>query len=268
MKKWIAIVFGLSVFWLVKQWPSERLKVVFCDVGQGDALLVIWKQVQIVIDGGPTEEGVLSCLGRNMPFWDREIELVVSTHPDQDHIGGLPDILERYTVGRVLSNGMEGLGDDYRRFKRLVDDEYHPKTGERIKVGELEFKVLWPREGYEGETNERGIVLELSYGRFNALFMADISEKQEEEMLGELEDIEVLKVAHHGSKYSSSEEFLKSVRPELAIIEVGKDNRYGHPTREVLDRLGVLGIRVLRTDIDREVVVVSDGKKWWVEGMK
>src|SRR5687767_4509233 len=118
MKKWwlIPIFFALTIFWLVKQWPDERVKVVFCSVGQGDSQLIIWKQVQVLIDGGIGEEGVLRCLGDHLPFWDRKIEMLVSTHPDQDHVGGLPSVLERYEVGVVLANEIEGAGKDAKKF--------------------------------------------------------------------------------------------------------------------------------------------------------
>lgn len=259
------------VFMVVLQWPSKNLKVVFCDVGQGDASLVVLGRVQVLIDGGPSSEALLECLSSHMPFWDREIEMVVSTHPDQDHIGGLPEVLRRYKVGTVLAGEKEGAGKDAKDFKELVKrmKKHSPRAGEKIKVGQLEFIVLWPNlhseYNYETEgieTNTLSIVLFLKYGEFRAMFTGDIG-SEEEAMIPLIPESVVLKVAHHGSKHSSSDEFLKAVKPKLAVIEVGRKNRYGHPTQETLGKLSEVGAKILRTDIDGEVVIMSDGRNWW-----
>mgnify|MGYP006282111945 CR=1 FL=1 len=247
------------------QWPDGRLKVVFCDVGQGDSVLMSKGSMQVLVDGGKGDR-VLSCLGRQMPFWDRQIEVVINTHAEEDHMGGLGEVLERYRVEKVIVSGLGG-GDSW-----IAEDSgvevYEAKKGDLIKVGEVEFEVLWP-EKKEGRVlgasslNEQSLVLLASYGRFDWLLTGDIGVETEKSLEG-LVDVEVLKVAHHGSKFSSSERFLEKVAAELAVIQVGR-NSFGHPTEQVIDRLKASGAKVMRNDIDGDIKVVSDGEKWWVE---
>lgn len=251
--------------------PDNQLHLVFCDVGQGDAILISQGSNQILIDGGPGQS-VLGCLSNHLPFWDREIEVVVATHPEADHITGLIDVIERYNVRQFVVNSLGKESAVFSQFKSAVlnegSDIYFPKEGDRIKINSLELLVFWPQsqEKVLGATtvvqgaNETSIVLKLSFGSFDALLTGDISTKVESRL--ELEDVEVLKVAHHGSKYSTSEEFLEQAQPELAVISVGK-NPFGHPTKEVIEKLRNLEIRILRTDEEGEIEVVSDGRGWY-----
>lgn len=268
-----ALLIGL-VWATIFSLPDDRLHLVFCDVGQGDAILISQGSTQILVDGGPSQE-VLSCLSNHLPFWDQEIEIVIATHPDADHITGLIDVVERYSVKQFVLNS---LGEDsavFQEFQKAVLAEksgiYFPKAGDEINLGLLKLSVLWPQAQekvlgattVEKEVNETSIVFQLSYGDFDVLLPGDISTKIESRL--SLEDIEVLKVAHHGSKYSTSDDFLKQAQPELAVISVGK-NRFGHPTKEVLERLSNLKIKILRTDKDGELEVVSNGKNWYTDG--
>lgn len=252
--------------------PDNQLHLVFCDVGQGDAILIYQGSTQVLIDGGP-DQSVLSCLSHHLPFWDREIEMVVATHSDADHITGLVDVIERYEVNQFV---ISSLGKDsavFEEFKKTVLEEksnvYFPKAGDKIKINSFELAVLWPQsqENFLGATtiekdidiNQTSIVLQLSYGNFDVLLPSDISVKIESQL--DLKDVEILKVAHHGSKYSTSEEFLEEIQPELTIISVGR-NSFGHPTKEVIERLSNQNIKTLRTDQNGEIEIVSDGKKW------
>jgi competence protein ComEC len=257
----IFLVLGFVVF----QWPDDRLHVVFCDVGQGDAILIRKGEVEVLVDGGWNERAVLECLGNNLPFWDRRIELVVGTHGDRDHVGGLPGVLERYEVGKVVSGVWEG--EDWEKLIEVSDElgvkKESVRSGDEIRVGDLDFLVLWPVDE-KGEDNDASVVLELMYGEFEVLLTGDISAEVEEEVVGRvLGQVEVLKVAHHGSKYSSDEKFLDKLGGKLAVIQVGK-NSYGHPSKEVLDRLDTFGYTALRNDMDGEIEVISDGERWWV----
>lgn len=269
------------VFWLflflvliwagIFQLPDNKLHLVFCDVGQGDAILIYRGSTQILIDGGPNQS-ILNCLSSHLPFWDREIEMVVTTHPEADHISGMIDVIERYSVKQFVVNSLGKESAVFQEFQNSVlaenADVYFPKTGDRINLGPLRLTVLWPQsqENVLGATtiergiNDTSVVLKLSFGEFDALLTGDISTKVESQL--DLTDIEVLKVAHHGSKYSTGEEFLKQIQPELAVISVGK-NSFGHPTEEVLKRLSNQAIKLLRTDQEGEIEVVSDGKKWY-----
>lgn len=281
-----------GLVWVGMQMPDENLHVVFCDVGQGDATLIIKGNFQMVVDGGPSGEKLLSCLGDHLPFWDRKIEVVVNTHPQKDHLGGLDELLERYEVKRLVINGVFGGGKDAERLRKLVGERgvevVLPKAGDVLRMGVLQFDILWPEErmgseqawnvkgptldmgvaavlGKNTDVNEISVVGMLRYGEFEVLLTGDIGEGEEKKLLrsGRLVDVDVLKVAHHGSKYSNSEEFIRKVSPEIAVIQVGK-NHFGHPTKEVLDMLAGLKVRVFRNDLDGTVEIVSDGKRYWI----
>jgi len=293
----LSLILLVGLVWsAVRQLPDKRLHLVFCDVGQGDAILITHGSSQILIDGGPNNQ-VLNCLANNMPFWDREIEMVVLTHPEKDHFGGLIDVIERYDVKYFVVNSVVNDSAGFWEFREVVLAEealiFSPQEGERLKIGPLIFEVFWPEERLDdllvwshfaealrdkekilgaasvaGNPNETSIVLKLSFGNFDTLLTGDIGFISEKKLdLADLGEIEVLKIGHHGSKYSTSEEFLAQVKPELAVISVGK-NSFGHPTEEVLSKLTSLGIQYLRTDKQGEIEIVSDGKSWYNERTK
>lgn len=272
--KWVLVGLGLAVIWGLGQWPDGRLHVVFCDVGQGDGILMSQGNWQVLVDGGKKGERVLSCLGENMAFWDRKIEMVVSTHGEKDHLGGLDEVLDRYEVGKLVVGSVqenEGTMELVRLAEEKGVEVHEVGRGDRMRVGEVEMEVLWPEEekgkvlGVSDSLNEQSVVLEMGWREFEVLLTGDIGEVVEEYLGEKLDRVEVLKVGHHGSKFSSSEKFLEKVRPEVAVIQVGK-NSFGHPTDEVLERLEAVGARVFRNDKRGEVEVVSDGERWWVEG--
>lgn len=277
----ITLIFGFYYYW-----PEERLHLVFCEVGQGDAILIVKGFNQVLIDGGPNDK-VVDCLSEHMPFWDREIEAVVLTHPQSDHLTGLIAVAERYNVKQYIINSIVNDTKLFWRWREEVIETgtpiFNPKLGDEIKVGDLVMRVLWPRErfkndlvwkgeattekilgaaSYSGNLNETSIVLQLSFGQFDALLSGDIGFDIENQIDVGSEAIEVLKIPHHGSKYSSSEEFLQKVAPDLAVICVGK-NAFGHPAPELIEKLGDLGIKVLRTDQNGEIEIVSDGERWY-----
>lgn len=292
VKKLFAIYFLLTLFFLSLFffWPDNKLHLIICDVGQGDAILLQKRFIQVLIDGGPNKK-VLECLSDNMPFWDKEIELVVNTHQEKDHIAGLVSVIERYSVDRIVINSLTSDTEVFRQFHQLVLEKgipvYSPEKEDKIMIDELALQVLWPEtklgdlalwekklapETYEQTSqvlgafgdnmNESSLVLHLRYGKFDALLTGDIG-SQTESQIEVPQGIEVLKVPHHGSKYSSSEAFLQQVRPVLAVISVGK-NPWSHPTEEVLEKLKNLGIKILRTDKDGEVEITTNGQTWQV----
>jgi len=284
------VMFMVGV-WL--EWPDSNVHIVMCDVGQGDATVVIHRFTQVVIDGGPSSEKMMACLSERMPFWDRQIEMVVVSNNDEDHYLGLIEVLERYEVGMFVASSIVKKAKSFEKLREVVVSEealvHVPQVGEELKAGELAFKVLWPQEkmGDERlwhaqpvvdaslseilgamsvkEPNSYSVVLELDFGEFEALFTGDIGEDEEKILLERgLRDIEYLKVGHHGSKYSSSLKFLEKIMPEVAVIGVGAKNSYGHPTKEVLGNLEQVGAKVLRTDKDGIIEVVSDGERMWI----
>lgn len=236
----LGLLIGLGLF-LIRQWPDKDLHLIFCDVGQGDAILITSEFQQILVDGGP-DNSVLSCLGKNMPFWDRKIDLVLLTHNQTDHALGLMEVEKRY---------------------QIINNQPKLLAGDEVVIGQLKLTVLWPYQRQSNELNEEALVLQGSFGKFNWLLSADITGKEEEKLrlLNRLKPVEVLKAAHHGSKYSSSQKFLEAVRPKIAVISVGK-NSFGHPTQEALDRLKSVGAKILRTDEAGMIEVVSDGQNW------
>ena len=244
--------------------PDNRLHIIFCQVGQGDAILINYKDKQILVDGGPNKD-VLNCLGRNMPFWDRNLEMVILTHPEKDHFTGLIDVFENYKIDYFVSTEVSNNSLGFKEFQKVLLEEnylfYNPQEGDRIKIDSLEFLFLWPRlkmddENYTGNSlNEISVVFQLSFKKFDVLFTGDISSKTEESL--EVSEIEILKVGHHGSKYSTSNIFLDKIKPKLAVICVGK-NSFGHPHPDALDRLKKRSIKTLRTD-ESEVRVITNG---------
>lgn len=271
---------------------DSRLHVVFCDVGQGDAALIYRGQTQILIDGGP-DSSVLSCLSKHMPFWDREIEVVTMTHPQDDHYGGLVDVVRRYKVGLFLAPPVDNDTQGFKTLKREVGKRMvkvmNPKTGDVLRNRLIEIDTIWPEREWltdnlggnppaggggvlgaatsKVDLNEFSIIQNVSFGDFNALFTGDIEPPAEDLMAQNLKGgVEVLKVPHHGSKNGLDKTLLDAAKPKLAVISVGKKNRYGHPHKETLKLLGEMGgMRVLRTDLDGEVEIITDGKKWGVK---
>lgn len=270
MKKSVLILFFLLILNILLLFPafyfsSARLEVSFFDVGQGDSIFIETPEGhQILIDGGPGYAKVIEKLSSEIPFWDKDIDLVVLSHPDTDHLTGLLPVLENYKVDNILWTGIEKDGEKFETWKRMAGEEgadvYFTEAGERIIMDDTIIDILYPLESIKGKTfkddNETSAVLKLTYGDSSFLFPGDISSKIEKGL--ENVDADILKVAHHGSKYSTSSEFLEKVSPLIAVIQVGK-NSYGHPTEEVLTRLDNSGIKVLRNDLDGDIKIVSDG---------
>ena len=266
---------ALTVWAAVITLPDDKLHVVFCDVGQGDAILVYRKTTQMLVDGGPDNK-VLGCLARHVPFYDRRIEVAIVTHPQADHMNGIIDVIKRYNVMQLVMGPENNSTVGFKELTRLIADNKLQATnvysGDEIKMGGIKFNVVWPERSWvlganteKTDLNEFGISGRLTYGNFDLMLTADVDQGVEADEIatGLLRQVEVLKVPHHGSKTGMTEEWLRIISPELAVISVGKNN-YGHPTKEALDLLGSNGARVLRTDTDGEVEVVSDGKRWWV----
>lgn len=244
MKTKLLLLFVTLSFFVYQQWPDDKLHVVFCDVGQGDGALVFWRGFQMVIDGGPDESKMLSCVARHIPFWDHKIEVVVNSHNQKDHARGLVALKKRYEIEQSI--GVEATNGDALVYKGL------------------RFDILWPDRSStqvlgvsSADNNIASVVGKLSFGQFSVLFTGDIDEQVEEELVG-LGSIDVLKVAHHGSKGSTSDDFLKIIKPKDAVISVGK-NTFGHPTKEAMGRLMAAGARLWRTDVNGDVEVITDG---------
>jgi competence protein ComEC len=253
--------------------PDGTTRITILDVGQGDSILVEGgRGGRMLIDGGPDPNRLLLELDRRLPPWDRRIDILVLTHPHEDHVAGLALLLERYRVGRTYETGMRGPGPGYGAFDRALDGPSAPpdgilSTGARITLDDIRFSVLWPdpgrvpREPPDGgrSINDVSIVLlgEVAGRRF--LLTGDV-EDDVDPILAErgLPPIDILKVAHHGSATASTPRFLETVRPRVAIVSAGAGNPYGHPARSTLDRLTASGARVYRTDTSGSVSLAID----------
>lgn len=249
---------GAFLVWQLDQ-ENRRTKVIFLNVGQGDAILISQGKNQVLIDGGRTSKELLARLGRHLPFWDRKIEVVIATHPDADHIGGLPGLLRTYQVERVLTTGAESETEISWLFQWSIEKYTHHEALPIFKGTKIDFPaggellIEYPHTSLPKETadsNSGSIVARFTYGATSFLLTGDLP--HEETALPDETPVTVLKAAHHGSKYSSSEAFLGRIRPTEAVLSVGENN-YGHPAPEVLERLGRLGITTHRTDREGDI---------------
>ena len=239
---------AVIAFIIITAQPDDNLHVSFFDVGQGDATLVQTGNCQVIIDGGPSPQALNLELGQKMPFWDRTIELVILTHPSSDHVTGLVELLNRYEVKQVMYPEMDFSSTIYDEWLSLVREKgikYTPvRAGQVILLGNgTVIEVLNPQNpplsGTQSDEDNNGAGLRISRGDISFLLTADIMWEGELEMIHNRAKLKstVLKVGHHGSATSSSAGFLAVVDPQLAVISVGADNDYGHPTTEVLSRL-------------------------------
>lgn len=277
MKKLVKIFSGLllaitiltAVVWQTGQ--DQYLKVYFFDVGQGDAILIRTPSHQnIVIDGGP-DNGFVTKLGQTLPFYDRTIDLMILTHPHDDHLFGLVEVLKRYKVKQVLSSGVLYPTDAYGEWLSLIKEKHLSLkialAGQKYIFNKVELKVIYPFQDYTNQKlenlHEAMVVTQLIYHEVKLLFTGDLESRGEAEILKNYSGglgSQILKVGHHGSDSSSGEEFLRVVSPKYAVILVGQDNDFGHPSFLTLKRLERLKIRILRTDLLGDVIFWSDGR--------
>lgn len=253
--------------------PDAQLHVSFLDVGQGDAILVQTPDHRnILIDGGPSRDAIVNELGKKMPFWDRSIDLLVLTQPQADHLTGLLEVLDRYGVKRAVEPGVAADSLGYDEWARALAKRHVYRTvvrsGQNISLGrDIYMEVLSP-DCPTADANESGLVLRLSWNKVAFLLTADIGEETELGLVSNKGNLasDVLKVAHHGSRTSSCPEFLKAVRPEVCVISVGKENRFGHPDPVVTSRLaGLVGEeQVYLTSEYGTIEFVTDGERLWV----
>jgi competence protein ComEC len=252
---------------------NSNLKVDFLDVGQGDSAFIITPENhQVLIDGGP-DSTILRKLAENMPFWDRTIDLVILSHPEKDHMQGLIDVFQRYKIDYILWTGVKKSDPEYEAWMKVLEKQEKigakiiiAELGQKIRAGNVLIYTLYPLENLSGQemrntSNDKGVVCRLVFGKNSFLFTGDISTVAEKNLVDKKINLvsEVLKVAHHGSKYSTSEEFLAAVGPKVAVISVGAKNTYGHPTPEVLQKLDNFRVKTLRTDQKGDITILSDG---------
>ena len=259
---------GMIFYTVFAETRNNLLRVSFLDVGQGDAIFIESPTGnQLLIDGCP-DKNILNALGRVMLFYDRTIDMVLTTHPDQDHIGGIPEVLKNYTVSEYIDSGATSSTGTFLELeneiaKNNIKTEI-ARANDVIDLGGGVFlKILYPESTPKGkDTNEYSIVAKLYYGNSTFLFTGDTPTDVEDYLAktdGKELRSDVLKVAHHGSRNSLSPEFLSAVLPEYAVISAGKDNRYGHPHKEITDFLNIIKSKILGTYDFGDIYFISDG---------
>lgn len=259
--------------------PHELMSVTFLNVGQGDAIFIEAPNGnQILIDTGPTDV-VIRKLSEILLYYDRYIDIILTTHPDLDHIGGAPAVFNRYKIGTYIFYENAPMSDAIERINESVSNNNiatgHVHAGDRIVLDaarNIYLDVLWPSDAYvTDDKNDMSIITKLVYGESDVLLTGDASSKIERILLSEYADdatgtylqSDILKLGHHGSKTSSAEAFLKSVMPDFAIVSAGLDNRYRHPSAEVVERLERLGFPIIKTTDRGSVIFRTDGATWW-----
>ena len=273
-------VIALLVWLAALQLPDGQLHVAFLDVGQGDAIFITAPDGrQVLVDGGPSPTQLAGALGQQMPFWDRSIDLVVLTHPDDDHMTGLTPLFDRYRVARALT-GVHTLNAPEALFWREAADAAGvplavAERGMQIDLGRgVRLDVLHPEaeplSGAAADDNNNSVVLRLTHGEISFLLTGDLEAAGEQALLtsGQPLAAQVLKVSHHGSGGATTGEFLRAVAPQMAVIQVGTNNRFGHPAPETGKRLATVGAQVLRTDQHGTVEIISDGRQLRVRTAK
>lgn len=262
----LAVLCGL-VWYAVFRESRNGLTIYALNIGQGDGIFIEAPDGnQILIDGGPNGK-ILEELGNVMPFYDRSIDALVLTHPHEDHLNGLIEVLKNYKIKAVFESGNKGETSAYFIFQKLIKEKgvrhFYVKRGTKLNIGEnLRLDILLPVFNIpNGDIHDQMIVSKLNYGKTMFLFTGDMEKNLENYLTTfEKENLksDVLKVGHHGSKTSSSENFLGWVSPKYAIISVGEKNKYGHPHKEILDRLEKFGIKIFRTDLNSMIKIKSD----------
>lgn len=266
----LLVVLNAAIVYALFEPPRAVLRVSFLDVGQGDAIFIESPEgVQLLIDGG-RDRSLVRALPRVMSPLDRSIDMVVATHPDADHIGGLPEAFSRYRISYYLSSGVEHETSQVERLDAAVRKEkgmtsFTARSGMRIHLGESTYAdVLYPDQDVsEAESNAGSIVMRLVHGETSFMLTGDAPDTVENYLVsvdkGSL-DSDVLKAGHHGSRSSTSEEWLAAVSPSTVVISAGKDNSYGHPHIEVLNRVRTAGADLVSTIEEGTIVFESDGE--------
>jgi competence protein ComEC len=281
-KKWIIsplLITAIIVWVAVLNMPDEKLHVSILDVGQGDAILIQTPNRQdILIDGGPSPKTIDLELSKRMPFWDRTIDLVILTQPQADHVSGLIEVLQNYKVTQVYEPGIDYASSTYRQWLGLIEAKEirheNAKAGQQINLGDgMKLDVLNPPspflQGTSDDVDNNGIALRLSWNEISFLFTADLGKEAEWQLIAQRANLNstVLKVGHHGSLTSTSEQFLAAVNPQIAVISVGADNRFGLPSSEIIDRLSrqVGNDGIYLTSTRGTIEIITDGHKLWLK---
>jgi len=267
----LGLIIWAGFFSSYKASQSDNLKVYFFDVGQGDSEYIKMPNGQdVLIDGGPDNK-VLDELGQVMNLGDREIDLIILTHPHSDHLNGLIEVLNRYKVGEIWESGVDYDSAVYSQWQKLVADKKISKKtvvkGEEKEFGEVKIITVFPLKSFQYQKidniNNSSLVERLEYQQFSVIFMGDLERESQKSILSEVSATTVLKAAHHGALNGLNEDLIKLLRPAIAVISVGSKNNYGHPHGTTIATFRNLATRIYRTDQNGTILIESDGKNYW-----
>lgn len=257
----LSLLIILLMFFI--QTSDNRTKIIFCDVGQGDAAYIrVKNKVDILIDAGPSKK-VLNCLGKYMPFWDRKIELAILSHHDKDHYGGFLHLINRYKIDKFLTIDYRFDSKTYQNFKnRLKKTKTIYQTvyqGNNLLILKDNLRFYWPPLDIKSyDSNDYSLIFLFEEDNFKALFTGDASPRilnllAKSNRDRSLNNVNILKIPHHGSVNGLTKNFLELANPKIAVISVGKNNSYGHPHKEILDLLKAKNTIIKRTDKEGDI---------------
>ena len=265
----LAILYGYHLI----LFSDNKFHLIFCNVGQGDGILIRTpKGKDIIVDGGPSENSLTDCLSRHLPFWDREIDIVYMTHPDADHLTGLIGVVKTYNVKYFGTPKAKKATGVYDELMSVLADKKIPvdwlEKGDAIKSKDgLLMQILWPTKEFlevdHPDSNDYSLVQLVKYGNFQALLTGDVPSVYLNSIMPTLGLLDVFKPPHHGSKTGIDEFTFQHNVPQFAVISAGVKNRYHHPSTEVLKLLEKAGIPYKDT-MKGDIEIVSDGTKWWI----
>ncbi len=228
----------------------------------------------MLIDGG-SDDAVVGELSAELPFWDRVIDLMILTHPHDDHVAGLNSVISRYTIKKIIYTGVIHDSPDYLAWLEAVENKNIPmiiiNRPQTIILGDdCQLEIIYPRKDLSGQEvsnlNNSSIALRLLYGQTGFFLSGDLEAEIEQELVIKevISEAQVFKANHHGSDTSNTQEFLERINPEIVVIQVGADNDFGHPSLRVLKRFERIGAEIYRNDLDGTVEIHSDGDKIWL----
>jgi len=254
----LVVILG-GIFFIAEAKKTDRVGLVFCDVGQGDGFVVLGpSSEQVVFDSGLGSRAA-ECLSRYVPLWDKNIELLVLTHPERDHMDGQIEVLRRYKVEKIVWTGAQGKSALFEQWKKMVEREgaqvFEVARGDKIEADGANYEVLWPTKSFmdlwrvaPGDGfNETSLVVRANFGNVCAYFTGDIPVERLVDVVDR--SCQILKVAHHGSKTGTNEELVSLAGPQIAVIQSGAGNSYGHPKPEVLEFFNKFDVNILRNDL-------------------
>ena len=246
---------------------TDNLEIYYLDVGNADSILIRYHNNNVLIDAGNNEDGE-KLVNYFKSLGVENFKYVIGTHAHEDHIGGMDNIINSFNIEHFY---MPSTITTTKTFEDVIDSLTKknikfetPKIDYKFNIEDIEFKVLYIGDNKE-DLNKTSIILKMTYKETSYLFTGDATSETEKEILNKDIKSTVLKVAHHGSQYSSTAKFLNEVKPKYAIIEVGKNNDYGHPKKVVLQKLEKIGAEIYRTDQDGTIHLISDGKNIKIE---